>query len=78
MTVVVCAAAAGINTKALYTRLIRTKDAWQREDMLAKHQANAGGGYRADYALIQAACKNLGPRREASSIKIGSWERRYI
>jgi hypothetical protein len=76
MTLVVCAARAKINPKSLYFRLVRLADAWSRDDVLARRQSKAGGGYRGDVDLMKAACRNLAPRREIESIKVGSWERR--
>lgn len=77
LTVVVCANRAGINPKTLYFRLVRTKDAWMRDDILDKQYARSGGGYR-DEAAIKLACKALEPRRGIETLKVGSWEARNL
>jgi hypothetical protein len=77
LTITVCADRAGINPKTIYSRLVRTRDAWSRDDILAKQQAQKGGGYRDD-KTIQAMYQGLAPRRGIETIKVGSWEGRNL
>jgi len=77
MIITVCANIIGIGPKTLYSRLARTKDAWMRDDILDKVQRSSGGGYRYEERLNEM-CKGLAPRRDARTIKLGTWERRYL
>jgi len=77
LTITVCANIIGIGPKALYSRLARTKDAWMRDDILDKVQRSSGGGYRYEERLKEL-CKGVAPRRDARTIKLGTWERRYL
>jgi hypothetical protein len=77
LTIVVCAARARINPKTLYFRLVRTKDAWMRDDVLDKKQKKSGGGYK-DESAIKEMCKELNPRKGIETFKTGSWEAKNL